>query len=72
MNQFFTDRPGAIRRIIAIKRDGTETSRATVVGRLKDGREVHGLEQVLLHLRVGRVAYFSCEGSSDHDIVFVS
>ncbi|MCE4575384.1 hypothetical protein [Caballeronia sp. CLC5] len=72
MNRYFTTRQGAIRRLMAIKREGTEAFRATVIGRQRDGSEVFGLERVLLQLRVGRIAYFSCGNSADHDIVFVS
>ena len=38
----------------------------------KDGGEVHGLEQVLLQLRIGRIAYFTCTSSITCDVVFVS
>ena len=72
MNRYFTTRQGAVRRLMAIKREETEAFRATVVGRQSDGSEVFGLERVLLQLRVGRIVYFSCGNSSDHDIVFVS
>ncbi|SAK77736.1 hypothetical protein AWB77_03681 [Caballeronia fortuita] len=57
---------------MAIRRDSTEAFRASVVGRRKDGGEVRGLEQVLLQLRVGRIACFSCGHSFDQDVVFVS
>ncbi|WP_250517012.1 hypothetical protein [Caballeronia sp. INDeC2] len=72
MNRYFTDRQGAIRRVVAIKRDVVEACRATVVGMRKEGGEVHGLEQVLLQLRMGRIAYFTCRSPIAHDIVFVS
>ncbi|WP_053572859.1 hypothetical protein [Caballeronia cordobensis] len=72
MNRYFTTRQGAICRLMAIKREGTEAFRANVFGSQSNGSEVIGLEQVLLHLRVGRIAYFSCGNSCDYDIVFVS
>jgi|GEM_PF-1349067 hypothetical protein len=72
MNRYFTDKQGAIRRVMAIKRDVMEACRATVVGMRKDGGEVHGLEQVLLQLRIGRIAYFTCTSSITYDVVFVS
>ncbi|SAL81844.1 hypothetical protein AWB74_06071 [Caballeronia arvi] len=72
MNRYFTNRHGAVRRLTAIKREGTEALGATVVGRQKDGTEVRGLEQILRHLRVGRIACFPCGNSFDADIVFVS
>jgi len=72
MNRYFTNRQGAIRRLMAMKREGSEAFRATVIDRRSDGSEVFGLGQVLLHLRIGRIAYFSCGNSCDHYIVFVS
>ncbi|BAO92628.1 MULTISPECIES: hypothetical protein [Caballeronia] len=72
MNRYFTNKQGAIRRIIDLKRNVPEASRATVVGQQKDGGEVHGLEQVLLHVRIGRIAHFTCSGSYVQEIVFVS
>ncbi|SAL86870.1 hypothetical protein AWB74_07878 [Caballeronia arvi] len=60
MNRYFTNRQGAIRRIVNIKRDVNQARRATIICKQKDGTEIHGLEQVLLNLRVGRIAYFVC------------
>lgn len=72
MNRYFTNKQGAVRRIIDLKRNGPEAFRAMVVGTQKDGKEVHGLEQVLLHLRIGRIAHFTCSSSFGPEIVFVS
>ncbi|GJH12790.1 hypothetical protein IAG25_38655 [Caballeronia sp. EK] len=72
MNRYFTNKQGAIRRIIDLKRNGPEACGATVVGEHKDGREVHGLEQVLFNLRIGRIAHFTCSSTFVQEIVFVS
>jgi hypothetical protein len=72
MNRYCTNKQVAIRRIIDLMRNGPEASCATVLGEHKDGREVHGLDQVLLHLQIGRIAQVTWTNSFVQEIVFVS
>ncbi|SAK88818.1 hypothetical protein AWB80_06191 [Caballeronia pedi] len=74
MNQYFTTRQGAIRRLIEIKREmmGAGYPLATVVGRRKDGCEINGVESVLVSVRAGRIACFFHTSATENRVVFIS
>jgi hypothetical protein len=74
MDRYFTTQQGAIRRLMQIKREiaGTISSSVTVVGRRTDGREICGVERVLLNVRVGRLSCFVYAGAAEDQLVFIS
>jgi hypothetical protein len=74
MDQYFTTRQGAIRRLMAIEREnaGKNYSPITIVGRRHDGLEVSGVERVLLNVRAGRLSCFIHAGAAGDQLVFVS
>lgn len=73
MNRYFTNRSGAVQRLMAMKRDSSRThSSPTIVGVRTDGAEVRGVDQVLLDVRAGRVDCFVCTRAFVEDVVFIS
>lgn len=74
MDQYFTTREGAIRRLVELRRKSAETTHSpiTVVGHRNDGVEVSGIECVLFNVRVGRIVCFVHTTAEDSHIVFIS
>jgi len=71
MNQYFTTTEGAVTRLMRLKRElGAAYISTTIVGRRKDGREVSGLQAVLLNARNGQLACFV--QAREDQIVFIS
>lgn len=74
MDQHFTTRQGAIRRLLTLRREiaATTYSPIKIVGRRKDGLEVSGIERVLLNVRAGRLSCFASSGAAEDQLVFIS
>jgi hypothetical protein len=74
MDQYFTTRQGAIRRLMEIRREiaGMTSSPITVIGHRNDGLEIRGVENVLLNVRTGRVLRFVLSGAAEDQIVFIT
>jgi hypothetical protein len=74
MDQYFTTRKRAIRRLLAIRREvaATAYSPITVVGRRTDGLEVSGIERVLLNVRAGWLSCFVYSAAAEDQLVFIS
>jgi hypothetical protein len=74
MNQYFTTRHGAIWRLMEIRREiaGMTCSPITVIGHRNDGLEIHGVENVLLDVRTGRVLRFVLSSAAEDQTVFIT
>jgi hypothetical protein len=73
MDHYFTTQEGAIRRLVGIRRGSMGTSGPSIiVGRRKDGVEVHGFADVLSAVRAGRIASFHHSSPADTHVVFVT
>lgn len=73
MNRYFTNRSGAVQRLMAMKRDSDRMRSApTIVGMRTNGSEVQGLDQVLLDVRAGRMDCFVCTHAFVEDVVFIT
>lgn len=72
MDRHFTTREGALRRLIRIRGERSESNLLDVTGRRKDGVELAGIQEILRELRRGQVAFFCYSDLLTSQVVFVS
>lgn len=72
LERHFTTQEGALRRLIRIRREQSESDLLDVTGRRKDGAELAGIQEILRELRRGQVAFFFYSDLLKSQVVFVS